>query len=99
MWCDNVFLIGDFNPDPFSGRTWRKIEACKKRTKIYCFDTDLLSDDSYTFVSYGSSVTMWLKLLVGKKHNFIKVHHLIGLVDIAGCIGMWSAEGSGPGCM
>ncbi len=60
------------------------LEAFMKRTENYCVDKDLLNDDSYTFPSYGSSVTKCLNHLMGRGHNFIKVKNVKVLSHING---------------
>ena len=35
---DNIFLAGDFNADPFSGRAWRNLSDFMVRNSLKCFD-------------------------------------------------------------
>lgn len=81
---DNIILLGDFNADPFSGRTWRNLSEFMNTNYLHCFDVEKLENDTCTFFGYGNSVTKWLDHVIGKEHNFIQVENLKTLQDILG---------------
>ena len=81
---DSVFVVGDFNADPFSGRAWDNLSQFIQRNLFKCFDVDFLDENSCTFVGYGNSVSRWLDHVIGKEHGNVKVTGAKILYDIVG---------------
>ena len=81
---DCIFLLGDFNADPFYGRAWQNLNDFAMRNFLKCFDVDMLDDSSYTFVGYGNSVSKWLDHVLGKGHKSIKIDNVRTLQNIFG---------------
>ena len=50
---DGVYLLGDFNADPFSGRAWHSLNDFMTRNYLKCFDYEVLDHSTFTFMSYG----------------------------------------------
>ena len=51
---------------------------------LICFDFYALPYDTYTFMSYGNSVSKWLDHLVGKSHENVSFHSFNVLHKING---------------
>ena len=81
---DNIFLAGDFNAYPFSGRAWRNLSDFMVTDSLKCFDVTLLEDNSCSFVGCGNAVLKWLDHIIGKEHSNIKVTYVKILNDIVG---------------
>ena len=81
---DNIFLLGDFNADPFSGRAWTNLSDFIINNSLKCFDVTQLNNDSCTFVGYGNSVARWLDHIIGKEHRDIEVINIEILDDFVG---------------
>lgn len=81
---DAVFLIGDFNADPLSGRAWRSLSTFMNDNSFSCFDVSMLPLDSFTFIGYGNSVSRWLDHIVGREDSMVKVKKVAVLNDIIG---------------
>ena len=54
---DSIYFIGDFNADPFSGRSWSHLKAFMHTNHLKCFDIDMLDVATFTFVPYGNAYT------------------------------------------
>ena len=90
----NVFLLGDFNADPFYGNTWHNLSNFINRNNLNCFDKDLLDDNSFTYVSFTDSHCKWLDHVIGRvdcnievkgvhvKNEYIGSDHLPLVLDL-----------------
>ena len=47
---DSIFFIGDFNADPFLGRSWHNLKHFMQCNSLKCYDVDQLPDDTFTFI-------------------------------------------------
>ena len=81
---DSVYFIGDFNADPFSGRAWGNLNHFIDENNLICFDFYALPNDTYTFISYGNSVSRWLDHVVGKSHENVSLDSFKVLHEING---------------
>ena len=77
---DNFITVGDFNADPFYGRTWYDMKNFIDRNNLTCFDKELLPSDSFTYIGFADSYCKWLDHIIGKisekiKFNYIKIAH------------------------
>ena len=84
MRFDSIYLVGDFNADPFIGRAWGNLVNFIERNNLKCFDKELMDDDSFTFVSYGNGVTKGLDHILGQESNNFKVASTLVLYDKVG---------------
>ena len=57
MQFDSIYLVGDFNADPFIGRAWGNLVNFTEQNNLKCFDKELKDNNSFTFVSYENGVT------------------------------------------
>ena len=81
---DSIYFVGDFNADPFSGRSWSHLKAFMHTNHLQCFDVDMLDAATFTFVSYGNAYTKWLDHVVGRDSNDIKLKDITILYDKIG---------------
>ena len=84
MKYDSIYFVGDFNADPFSGRSWDNLKTFMHANHLKCFDVDMLDEATFTFVSYGNSYTKWLDHVVGRDSNNIKVENVNIIYDKIG---------------
>ena len=70
---DSIFFVGDFNADPFSGRSYNNLKDFIFRNNLKCFDIDILDENTFTFLSYGNSVTKWLDHIIGRTSGNIYI--------------------------
>ena len=81
---DSVYFIGGFNADPFFGCAWGNLNNFIDKDNLIYFDFYALSNDTYTFISYGNSVSKWLDHVVGKSHENVSLHSSNVLHEING---------------
>ena len=81
---DSIYFVGDFNADPHSGRAWRNLTRFRDENNLKCFDVDMLPNDTYTFIGYGSSRGRWLDHFVGKCLENIRIKCMSVLYDVYG---------------
>ena len=81
---DAVYLIGDFNADPHSGRAWQNLYSFLTRNSLTCFDVESLSPDTCTFIGYGNSQSRWLDHIIGRNQNGARAVNINVLDDMIG---------------
>ena len=82
--CQNILFFGDWNADPYHGRTWANLTNFINRNSLSCFDYLNLPNDTFTHISYSHSHCKWLDHLIGKLQNEIKIKSMNVLYDIIG---------------
>ena len=81
---DSIFFIGDFNADPFLGRSWHNLKNFMQCNSLKCYDVDQLPDDTFTFISYGESHCKWLDHIIGKNSSHVRVKDIKVYSDLTG---------------
>ena len=81
---NSIYFIGDFNADPFSGRSWNHVTTFMERNELVCYDVDVLDNSTFTFLSYGNSYTKWLDHLIGKDCGKTRVSNIRVLNGLLG---------------
>ena len=84
MKYDSIYFVGDFNADPFSGRSWNNLKTFMYSNHLKCIDVDMLDEETFTFISYGNAYTKWLDHVVGRDSNCIRVNDVSVLYDKIG---------------
>ena len=79
-----IYFIGDFNADPFTGRSWNYLSDFMTRSSLECFDFSILDSSTFTFISYGNSYCKWLDHVVGRNSDAIRVSAAKVLYDRIG---------------
>ena len=82
--CNNVLYAGDFNSDPFIGRTWSNFKEFLDRNDLTCFDVEFLDSDTFTHINYGSDQCRWFDHFIGRLSNGIELNNVQVLVDMIG---------------
>ena len=92
---DEIYIIGDFNADPYSGRAWRNLSEFMEQNYLKCFDYESLESGTVTFTSYDGSFSKWLDHVIGRDGGRssvreIKVHKdLIGSDHLPLSVSIW----------
>ena len=81
---ESIFLLGDFNADPFSGRAWDNLKDFFETHQLECFDFNNLRNSDYTYMSYSSGHTKWLDHIIGRTMNGVAVRSVEVLYDVIG---------------
>ena len=81
---DSVYMLGDFNADPFSGRAWHNLSEFMTRNCLRCFDYETLDSNTFTFMSYGNSFCKWLDHIIGKNGDGFEVRDIVVRHDLTG---------------
>ena len=81
---ESIFLIGDFNADPFIGRAWSSLSEFMIRNNLYCIDYNKLNQDTFTHVNYGTSLCKWLDHVVVGYCNTVSVGNIEVMYDMIG---------------
>ena len=81
---DSIYILGDFNADPFSGRAWRSLSNFIDRNSLSCFDVNILSDNTHTYIGYGYANCRWLDHVVGRNGNDSRVTDISVLYELIG---------------
>ena len=55
----SVYIMGNFNADPFIGRVWTHLTDFMEYNDLTCFDANMLDSQFFTFVSFNNSSTKW----------------------------------------
>ena len=70
---NSLYILGDFNADPYSGRAWNNLSEFMSRNSLRCFDVQMLEPSTFTYISYGNSYCKWLDHVIGRDADGIKV--------------------------
>ena len=81
---DSIYLIGDFNADPFGGRAWNNLKEFIDRNKFCCFDVDKLSNDTFTYISNSYGNCKWLDHVIGRSVDGVNFKSAEVLIDVVG---------------
>lgn len=82
---DSVYLVGDFNADPFSGKAWQHLSNFMNGNLFLCHDKEMLGNDTCTFVGYSNSIPKWLDHIIGTKNtNNISIANVQVLHNVSG---------------
>ena len=81
---DNIFMCGDFNADPYIGRSWDNLKEFMARNLFKCYDYDQLPSDTITHINYGTYHCKWLDHIIGRSYNNVIVKDITILEDIVG---------------
>ena len=81
---DTVYIIGDFNIDPYTGRAWSNLGDFSSRNNLKCFDFETLDSSTFTFISYGNTHCKWLDHVVGRDSDNVSVSSVRVLYEVIG---------------
>ena len=81
---DCILFVGDFNADPFTGRSWGNLSDFMGRNSLSCFDYEVLKRDTFTFINYGDSHCKWLDHFIGRTCRGVVVKDLKVHYDLIG---------------
>ena len=81
---DALYICGDFNADPYSSRLWEHCRRFCTDLNLVCFDYELLSADSFTFISNNNLFCKWLDHVLGTKNCTFDVNKILIRNDIVG---------------
>ena len=70
---DAVYICGDMNVDPFGSRFWRYFTEFFNDNNLTCFDFNMLSVDTFTYISNTGLYCKWLDHVVGTSNRFFDV--------------------------
>ena len=81
---DSIYLVGDSNADPFSGRSWNNLCGFMERNLLQCLDFSCMDSSTFTFLSYGNNFNKWLDHFVGRDTKDITVKSFKVLYEVVG---------------
>lgn len=81
---DAVYIMGDFNADPYTGRAWSNLGDFSSRNNLKCFDFETLDSSTFTFISYGNTHCKWLDHVVGRDSDNVSVSSVRVLYEVIG---------------
>ena len=82
---DSVYLLGDFNADPFSGRAWQHLTNFMNANSFICHDKEMLGNGTCTFVGFSNSIPKWLDHIIGPINtNKISIGNVQVLHNVSG---------------
>ena len=81
---DGIYFIGDFNADPFSGRSWNNLCGFMERNLLQCLDFNCMDSSTFTFLSYGNNFSKWLDYFVGRNTKAVTATSFKVLYEVVG---------------
>ena len=81
---DSIYVVGDWNADPYFGRAWENLTAFIQRNNFTCIDTNSLPSDTFTYISNSTGYVKWLDHILGWSLNNCDVTEVSVLSEFIG---------------
>ena len=81
---NSVYILGDFNADPFMSRAWNHFNHFCEKNYLSCMDFKLMDSSSFTFILYNNSYCKWLDHIVGRNSKDVCVNDVKILYELVG---------------
>ena len=62
----SLFILGNFNADPHSGRAWNNLKDFINRNSLRCLDYEKLELNSYTHINYSTGHNKLFDHILGR---------------------------------
>ena len=81
---ENVYIMGEYNADPFIGRAWTHLTEFIEYNDLTCFYVNVLDSQCFTFVPFNNSNIKWLDHVVRRNSQNILIQEIDILYSMIG---------------